>query len=253
MLLIKLTGAVVVGGPIDVELVVEGLVLAGVAGVGVAVLGGPVAGVMSVVDGLAMVEGASVGAVLASVDSLSEPHADTATANAKDKSAVDLGAHFETTQGGSRWGLQPNVRFPGPTLGFARDACPDGVSALSWVGLFGERGGKVTGVSGELDDVLELEHDGWRSLCDGTGSGFYGEIMTADARTVLANGAIMTRDEVIASLNGAPPWEAYEIADPAVGMSLTPTTTRAGATKWAVHRQRADASAGSFHNGAGSA
>ena len=63
------------------------------------------------------------------------------------------------------------------------------------------------------DDLIELEHAGWRSLQDGTGSDFYGNLMTEDAVMVLANGSVMTRDDVVASLDGAPPWDDYEIAD----------------------------------------
>jgi hypothetical protein len=63
------------------------------------------------------------------------------------------------------------------------------------------------------DDLIELEHAGWRSLQDGSGSEFYGSIMTEGALMVLANGSVMNRDDVIASLDGAPPWDHYEIAD----------------------------------------
>lgn len=66
-----------------------------------------------------------------------------------------------------------------------------------------------------LDEVLELEHVGWRSLCDGTGSEVYGRLMTADSRMVLAGGMVMTRDDVTESLRHAPPWDGYTIADPA--------------------------------------
>ncbi len=61
--------------------------------------------------------------------------------------------------------------------------------------------------------LLELERRGWASLCDGTGDAFYGDLMTEDALMVLANGATMTREDVVASLAAAPPWAGYEIAD----------------------------------------
>lgn len=96
MSLIELAGVAAVGELVVVVLVVGGLVLAGVVGVGV--LGGPVVGVLSVVDAVVLDEGASVGAVLASDDWLSEPQADTATTNAKEQSAVELGARFKTMQ-----------------------------------------------------------------------------------------------------------------------------------------------------------
>ncbi len=66
----------------------------------------------------------------------------------------------------------------------------------------------------ELLDTLEaLERAGWDSLCDGTASDFYGRTMTSDAMMVLANGAAMTRDQVVTALRDAPPWGGYEIAD----------------------------------------
>lgn len=66
----------------------------------------------------------------------------------------------------------------------------------------------------QLQELLELEDAGWRSLCSGTGGDFYGEIMTAEARMVLANGAVMARSDVIASLEHAPPWDSYAIEEP---------------------------------------
>lgn len=65
-----------------------------------------------------------------------------------------------------------------------------------------------------LDELLELEDAGWRSLCDGTGGKFYGDLMTDDGRMVLANGVVMTRSAVIDSLEDAPPWSSYTITDP---------------------------------------
>jgi hypothetical protein len=66
----------------------------------------------------------------------------------------------------------------------------------------------------DIEDLVELEHRGWRSLCDGTGDRFYSEIMTDDAVMLLAHGAIMNRDEVAASLASAPPWSDYRIEEP---------------------------------------
>jgi hypothetical protein len=64
-----------------------------------------------------------------------------------------------------------------------------------------------------MDELIELERAGWASLCDGTGDVFYGQTMTSDAVMVLANGSVMTRDEVVAALGQAPPWASYEMAD----------------------------------------
>jgi hypothetical protein len=61
------------------------------------------------------------------------------------------------------------------------------------------------------DFLLELERAGWDSLCNATGSQFYGEVMLPDALMVLANGMVMDRDTVVSSLSEAPPWRAYDI------------------------------------------
>lgn len=63
------------------------------------------------------------------------------------------------------------------------------------------------------DEVLDLEHQGWRSLCDSTGADFYGRIMTSDGVMVLAHGQVLDRNAVIDSLNEAPPWRSYDITD----------------------------------------
>lgn len=64
-----------------------------------------------------------------------------------------------------------------------------------------------------LNELLDLEHQGWRSLCDSTGADVYGRIMTSDGVMVLAHGQVMDRQAVIDSLNDAPPWRTYDIAD----------------------------------------
>nr|WP_274635849.1 nuclear transport factor 2 family protein [Microbacterium bovistercoris] len=64
-----------------------------------------------------------------------------------------------------------------------------------------------------IQELLDLEHRGWESLCTSTGADFYGHIMTSDAVMVLAHGQVFDREAVIASLNDAPPWRTYEIAD----------------------------------------
>lgn len=64
-----------------------------------------------------------------------------------------------------------------------------------------------------LNELLTLEHQGWESLCRGVGADFYGRIMTPDAVMVLAHGHVLDREAVIASLNGAPAWQSYEISE----------------------------------------
>jgi hypothetical protein len=61
------------------------------------------------------------------------------------------------------------------------------------------------------EELLRLEHDGWRSLCDGTGDRFYGSIMTDDGIMILAHGVGMNREDVVASLADAPSWTTYEL------------------------------------------
>jgi len=62
-----------------------------------------------------------------------------------------------------------------------------------------------------VDELIALERAGWDSLCNGTGGEFYGRVMTADGVMILANGSVMTSDEVVAALGQSPPWVSYEI------------------------------------------
>jgi hypothetical protein len=64
-----------------------------------------------------------------------------------------------------------------------------------------------------MDELMELERAGWASLCDGTGDDFYGRTMSGDGLMVLANGTVMSRDDVVAALGQAPPWSSYEMDD----------------------------------------
>jgi len=67
-----------------------------------------------------------------------------------------------------------------------------------------------------LDQLMQLEEAGWSSLCDGTGGEFYGQLMTDDALMVMANGQVMTRDQVVDALSQAPPWASFHLRDPQV-------------------------------------
>ncbi|MCR2799716.1 nuclear transport factor 2 family protein [Microbacterium sp. zg-Y818] len=64
-----------------------------------------------------------------------------------------------------------------------------------------------------VSELLRLENAGWQSLCDGSGGDFYGTVMTDDGLMVLADGSVLDRGQVIASLADAPAWSAYEITD----------------------------------------
>ena len=61
--------------------------------------------------------------------------------------------------------------------------------------------------------LLELERAGWDSLCNQTGSEYYGELMLPNALMVLANGIAMDRDMVVSALSESPPWRTYDIGD----------------------------------------
>lgn len=63
-----------------------------------------------------------------------------------------------------------------------------------------------------MTELLEIERAGWDSLCNNTGSEFYGALMTEDAMMILAGGMALDRDAVVRSLREAPPWQRYEIS-----------------------------------------
>lgn len=65
----------------------------------------------------------------------------------------------------------------------------------------------------DIAELLELEHQGWSTLCDGSGAEFYGRLMTPEALMVLAHGLALDRQAVVASLNEAPPWQSYDISN----------------------------------------
>lgn len=64
-----------------------------------------------------------------------------------------------------------------------------------------------------LAELMDLEHQGWTALCRSTGADFYGRIMTEDGVMTLSHGFVLSRDQVVASLNDAPPWSSYEISE----------------------------------------
>lgn len=64
-----------------------------------------------------------------------------------------------------------------------------------------------------LDVLMELERAGWDSLCNATGSDFYGGVMLPEAVMVLGNGMTMDRDGVVSALSESPPWRKYELGD----------------------------------------
>ena len=68
----------------------------------------------------------------------------------------------------------------------------------------------------QLPDLLALEHEGWRSLCEGRGGRFYRDLMTEDGLMVLAHGMVLDRAQAVDSLGDAPAWDEYAIVEPRV-------------------------------------
>ncbi len=64
-----------------------------------------------------------------------------------------------------------------------------------------------------LTRLVDLEREGWDSLCRSRGGDFYGRLMTPDAVMVLVNGMVLDRDTIASSLNDAPPWAAYDVTE----------------------------------------
>ncbi|MGP9724291.1 nuclear transport factor 2 family protein [Corynebacterium sp. AOP40-9SA-29] len=86
----------------------------------------------------------------------------------------------------------------------------------------------------ETEELLEVEHAGWTSLCESRGGTFYGRLLTDDAVFVLVNGLTMSREQVVDSLDGAPSWDTYKIEDVQlipVGEDAAALTYRATATR----------------------
>ncbi len=66
------------------------------------------------------------------------------------------------------------------------------------------------------EELLALEHQGWQALCDGTGAAFYEALMPDDGVMILAHGQALDRNAVRDSLENAPTWDSYSIAEPTV-------------------------------------
>ena len=63
--------------------------------------------------------------------------------------------------------------------------------------------------------LIELEREGWHALVAGEGGPYYREHLTAGALMAFPFG-VMTREEAIAAMESAPPWERFEITEPRV-------------------------------------
>jgi hypothetical protein len=102
--------------------------------------------------------------------------------------------------------IAPTVRAPSDVLGRKRAAR----NPLARPG--GVRDGDRMCES--IDDLLELEHQGWRARCDGTAALFYGSVMSDDSRVVLGDGVVLDRSQALRVMARAQPWVRYELAQP---------------------------------------
>ena len=75
--------------------------------------------------------------------------------------------------------------------------------------------GGVQSFGPESARLLHEEHAGWRALCEGRAAEYYYRVMTRDA-VMLLPGRVLDRGTILASLEGVPPWDSYEIHDPRV-------------------------------------
>lgn len=85
-----------------------------------------------------------------------------------------------------------------------------------------------------LDELLALEQRGWEALCRSEGAEFYRALMTDVGVMVLVDGTVLDREQVAASLDGAPPWAGFEIFDArviSVGDGSAALVYRARATR----------------------
>jgi Domain of unknown function (DUF4440) len=67
----------------------------------------------------------------------------------------------------------------------------------------------------EEDDLIDLEHAGWRALSSGgeVATRFFGEVMATEVAMLLPGGLVITdREEAIRSMGGAA-WDAFELSD----------------------------------------
>jgi hypothetical protein len=69
-------------------------------------------------------------------------------------------------------------------------------------------------------ELIELEHEGWNALKAGDAAGYYGERLAPNAVLAFPFGE-MGREQAIAAMAAAPPWEAFAINDANV-VALTP-------------------------------
>ncbi|RSZ65551.1 nuclear transport factor 2 family protein [Corynebacterium hylobatis] len=62
-----------------------------------------------------------------------------------------------------------------------------------------------------LENLMDLERQGWEALSSATGWDFYGRLMTAEGVMLLVNGMVLDRTTIAATLNESPAWASFEI------------------------------------------
>ena len=67
-----------------------------------------------------------------------------------------------------------------------------------------------------IQDLLDVEHRGWRSLTDGTAAEVYDTILTDEAELILAHGEVLPRAEGLAAMGAGERWAGYRIEQPHV-------------------------------------
>lgn len=68
----------------------------------------------------------------------------------------------------------------------------------------------------ELSELLiQLEREGWEALVAGRGAEYYRQKLTSQAAMAFPFG-VLQREESIAAMESAPPWESFEMSEPHV-------------------------------------
>jgi ketosteroid isomerase-like protein len=57
---------------------------------------------------------------------------------------------------------------------------------------------------------MSLEQQGWAALSRGEGRNFYGEVLADDA-VVVVPGAVLGKEQTLASWDGVAPWQWYDL------------------------------------------
>ena len=61
-------------------------------------------------------------------------------------------------------------------------------------------------------ELMSLERRGWDALSRGQGRSFYSELLAEDA-VVVVPGAVLDKEQTLASWDGVAPWQWYDLID----------------------------------------